>query len=451
MVEDNPKILIIADGNYPKQVDSVNYTDVLSGNISNIAEYDIVIIDLVRITPYKAQAIMETPELRKDCFHNLLWANHELILITDGRYKNIRTPKGDSHYNNILYYLPININLTQEYGNTVIVKDETLKDYHETHVGDQWNFYLKNPKEDLEIDSPQEIFSKSERENSTFFCELDKTIAINGFKKPISFSVIYGYNRSIRQRTSHATIHSYHTVTHTENSGCITFLQPPNKSESVEAAIKTLLTNYGIHIDTKAPKWVSKIKVPREDDKDREIEQLITEKQSIEKDITKGKEEKKNLTRFKKLLYESDDELVHIVWDTLEEIGFKVNRYDEHKEDGCIKEGSTVAILEVKGKGKTAARSDLRELDDWIKEYLEHEGREPLGLFIINHRRFVEPSKRDSPFPDDVKKYIKRSSSNISAMTSLQLFDIYCKVKDGRIKPKDIRKKIIENRGILKI
>jgi len=439
MVEAIPKILVIANGNYPKEVTSVSFIEASSGKIPNIAEYDIVIIDLVKVDSFKGEVIMESPQLSKKCIHNLLWAGHELILITDGNYQHIPTGKGGSYYTTILRHLPIQINLTTESGNIVIVKEEPYGEYHKIHVGNQWNYYLIPNQENLNIPdaSVKELFAKNEIRNSWFDCKLEKNLAINGFERPISFSVIYEKCDKITRRLI--------------NSGQITFLQPPNKTKSVESAIKTLLSNYGIHIETRAPIWVLERKVPGEGEKEKEIKKLKDDSLKIEKTLEIKEIEKKDLTRFKKLLYEKGDELRDIVWDALEDIGFKVNKYDDGKEDGAIENNSKDVVLEIKGHNKSCTTDDVRQLDDWIGDYTSRKGIEPSGLLIVNHYCLQEPSNRGEPFPSDVMRYVKARSTKISLMTTYQLFTIYCDVKNDKLEVKTIKKKIIENEGIFKL
>ncbi len=48
MTSERPKTLVIADGDYHKEVDSRSRSEALSRNIPNTAEYDIVILDNIR-------------------------------------------------------------------------------------------------------------------------------------------------------------------------------------------------------------------------------------------------------------------------------------------------------------------------------------------------------------------------------------------------------------------
>ncbi|MBU7028276.1 MAG: hypothetical protein HXS48_15195 [Theionarchaea archaeon] len=423
--EKKPKILVIAKGNYPEEVDSANYEEMTLECHPNIAEYDIVVLDLVNVDPSSARILTQAPAFDRKCIHNLLWAGHKLILITDG--ENF-VPLGERNRTNIFHHLPIQVHLTKETGNIVLLKKEFYEDYFRIHVGGQWNYYLDLEKDlSLHFDNIKALFS----ENHTNVCFKEKEIiATNGFGKPVSFSVKYGLNVG-------------------GVSGSIIFLQPPNESKSIESAIKTLLCNYGVHISTPAPAWTVDIEVPGEKEVQKKIEKLEKKKQMLEENIRNGEKERDEITCFKKLLYESGDELKDIVWKTLEEIGFNVNEYDKKKEDGSIEENGEITLLEIKGTIKSAATDHLRQLDDYVLDYLATEGKKPRGLLIINHYRLLEPDKRDEPFPEDTRRYIEIRSSELSAMTTMKLFDMYCRIKKGELSSKEARVEITESRGII--
>ena len=427
------KILVISEGNFPKEVESRTWEDVGKGTIPNIAEFDIVILNFVRMTPQKAGYIKDAPKFDIKTIHNLLWSGSELILITDGE---VDIPLDSSTWWDIHSILPVSIPFVKERGETILVEDEKYRDYYETHV-DHWNFYIKD--ECRFPDGAKNLLSERERVEYKFpLCQLSKIIARNGFDKPISFSIRYGYSYE-----------SENYISERHLSGPLTILQAPDKTESVESAIKTLLSHFGIHIKSKAPTWTNDFKIPGEEAVGREIKKLEAEKIRTEEKITCKEAEKEEITRYKKLLFEDGDELRNIVWDTLEQIGFKVNRHDEHKEDGSIQEGEEVAVLEIKGKGeRSLTTEDVRQLDDWIGDYSQREGKEPIGILIGNHYRLKKPESRDEPFPPDVLRYVNARSTKLSMITTLQLFELFCMIKDGKLDAGTIRKEIMSNKGV---
>ena len=427
-----PKILVISEGDFPKKVESRTWEDVGKGNIPNIAEFDIVILNFVRMTTQKAWDIKNAPKFDINSIHNLLWSGNELILITDGE---VLIPLAGSG-GNISYILPVLIPLEKERGETILVEDEKYSDYYE-HV-EYWNFYIKNEC-NFPNNKAEELLSEKEYrnyKNNLSMCQLSKVIARNGFDKPISFSIKYGF---IGDPPDHEIM---------KISGPLTILQAPDKTESVESAIKTLLSNYGVHIKSKAPTWTNDFKIPGEEVVGREIKQLEEDKIETEEKITSKEAEKEEITRYKELLFEDGDELRDIVWDTLDQIGFKVNRHDEYKEDGSIQEGKEVAVLEIKGREKSLTTGDVRQLDDWIGDYAQREGKEPIGILIGNHYRLKKPENRDDPFPPDVLRYVNARSTKLSMITTHQLFELFCMIKDGKLDADTVRKEIMSNKGV---
>jgi len=189
-VEENriPEILVISEGDFTKEVESITWEDVGNGNIPNIAEFDIVILNFVRMTPQKAGYIFkDAPKFDIKTIHNLLWSGSELILITDGA---VVIPLDSRSRWYIFSILPISIPFVKERGETILVEDEKYRGYYETHV-DHWNFYLKDECE-FQRDIAKKLLSGREYkkyENNRSMCQLSKVIARNGFDKPISFSI----------------------------------------------------------------------------------------------------------------------------------------------------------------------------------------------------------------------------------------------------------------------
>ena len=83
-----PKILVVAEGEYPSKVDSMNYTEISKEDGQNIAEYDVVIVDLTGMDLERAKTLQESPLFGMKRIHDHLWARHDLILILDKQYVN---------------------------------------------------------------------------------------------------------------------------------------------------------------------------------------------------------------------------------------------------------------------------------------------------------------------------------------------------------------------------
>jgi hypothetical protein len=156
------------------------------------------------------------------------------------------------------------------------------------------------------------------------------------------------------------------------------------------------------------------------------------------------------LTKFKKLLTENGYALEEIVWETLEELGATVKRPDEpNKEDGWFTDyKGRKAVLEIKGKIKSIATKDVRELEDWVSDGLE-KGDDYKGILLGNHFRGDPPENRKEPFPPDVIRFAEKRQQCI--VTTTQLFEAFKRVKAGEMKAEAIFDKLMETDGVCEL
>ncbi len=231
--------------------------------------------------------------------------------------------------------------------------------------------------------------------------------------------------------------------------GHIYFLPPATKIpiiDSIKIILKDIV-NFPIS-ESPSPDWVKNKKVPNEDNITKKIGDSQN-KINIEQDkISELQSELNNVTKFKKLLYAEDDELEQIVLETFKELKVKnIPLEKQNKEDGIIDTKYGKGILEIKKASKSASRKHTRELDDWVGDYIE-KGEEIKGILIINHYGDSPIKERKIPFPQDVIDHAKKVRKNpFCLLTTLELFNAYCKYKEGKIKSDEIIKKIFEADG----
>jgi len=114
------------------------------------------------------------------------------------------------------------------------------------------------------------------------------------------------------------------------------------------------------------------------------------------------------------------------------------------------------AIIEVKGKEGYANNEDIRELLQWWTEKLE-EDENVKGIFILNHFRKINPEdrkklckeklKEEDPFTKAAQKIAE--NNHFCLMTTYQLFQIYRKYLEKKIKKEDIIKLLKQTEGAL--
>lgn len=212
-----------------------------------------------------------------------------------------------------------------------------------------------------------------------------------------------------------------------------------------EESINTILSNYKIKKETPVPTWITSIDIPGI----AEFEEKI---KLIEKDIkTKEKERqekislKNKLERFKKLVYETDEELENVVKEALMLIGLKnVKNGQPGKDDLIFDFNDTkqfkMCAVEIKGVTGNVGLKDFRQLDHWVVDHLE-KSIPAKGLMVANTFRKIDLGKSEknrTTFSDFESFYKPRG---ICTLPTIVLLD-FCKAILGGFTP-DIKK--IEN------
>jgi len=127
-------------------------------------------------------------------------------------------------------------------------------------------------------------------------------------------------------------------------------------------------------------------------------------------------------------------------------LGFKVEQQGGRREDLILSYESREARVEIKGKTKGFSLRDLRQLGHYLEDAML-DGKEVKGIFVGNHFRSLNPSKRGDPFPLNVLEYAARRS--ISLVTSDSLYGAICGIRNGRIERSDIAESLFEGEGLV--
>jgi len=405
-----------------------------SEELPNIADFDVVLMDLVSLYSEIENNTIELDDLNYpniEAVANLVGSNGELIVIACPA-----THLEQGYCSKQLYWWsPIPIENRLERGSSIdLVKDTRFQEYIEQGIK-KWFYYLDLIKREAKIKSDSVDIER-------LWLEYDiEPIALNRYGRPIaaSFSLTAKRKKFFEKE-----------VRATQTSGPVTILPPPTEF-TIEEAIRLILAKlYGVALESVEPGWLRNYKVPGEDELEmgiRSSEQKIEEKKKKIKQKTKRL---KDLTKFKKLLTETGDALEEIVWDTLEELGATVERPDEpNKEDGWFTDyKGRKAVLEIKGKMKSIATKDVRELDDWVSDRLE-KGEEYKGILFGNHFRGDPLEKRGEAFPPDVIRFAEKKNQCI--VTTTQLFEAFKRVKTGKMKAETIFDKLMETNGVCEL
>lgn len=133
--------------------------------------------------------------------------------------------------------------------------------------------------------------------------------------------------------------------------------------------------------------------------------------------------------RYHKLLYEQGvDGLEPIVRQVLRELGATVDDpiKGENREDGLLEDPKgREAILEIKGRTKSLALADLRQLDQWVRDALySDDPKDRKGILIANMYCNVSIEQRKEPFPANCIDMAKQNKYCL--LTTRQLYYAIC-------------------------
>lgn len=181
----------------------------------------------------------------------------------------------------------------------------------------------------------------------------------------------------------------------TLSNGSVIFLPP---LETSEKSLNKIFEILGIHQQTPTPLWASDIKISGTSDIMKKLQKIDTEIKDKQQEKNKLNSYLEKLNNFRKLVYETDDELENIVQNALELLGLsKVQKGKPGKDDLLFNfsKNKTYSLcsVEVKGIGGSLKLRDLRQSNNWVEDQLEYNKIIAKGLVICNTFRNVELKK----------------------------------------------------------
>ncbi|MEM4202645.1 MAG: hypothetical protein QXS54_01110 [Candidatus Methanomethylicaceae archaeon] len=181
------------------------------------------------------------------------------------------------------------------------------------------------------------------------------------------------------------------------------------------------------------PEWVSRYTFPEE-------EELLKKREEIDQQLAA-------FTLRKELLYAYGDRLEKAVRFPLEKFGFVVERLpEEESADFILKvNDKEVAAVEVTGSTKHINVDKVRQLLDFIWNFVR-ERSEIKGILVANHFYEKPPEERGEPFTSDALKTAQ--NNDVCLVTTIELFNVLQKLEEGKVKPEEIRDKLLNTVGI---
>jgi len=399
------KILIIGARDFPK-VDCFRWDE---ENLPNIADYDIVILNVVSLLNYKARA--STQPKVKNGLEILLNSGGCLIAIgCPLKDVEVRTfPFGDKDIGSQSNYAwcPFQIGIKNESGDTVEFQDDTFKEYFK--YVKKWTYFFDLRDSNLSIDNSVN----------------------NRYGKLLAGTIV--------------------RITSKGRTGELVFLPCPTEISDIEAVNFILEKFFRVYQKTPPPDWTKLVEVPGLKTVQKNIETNLQKIKQLSKKNEKFRETESELISYRELLYETGTALEWVVRKVFTKLGFKP-KPPVYKEEYIIEYDKKVGIIECKGNEKSIKRDDFRQLFEQTKEY-ELVGKvEHKGILIGNAWRLKPLEERDKSgtpiFPkgkDGVTDIAARH--DIALVSTTDLFKTFCKFLEGRIEANGIMKKIFSAKG----
>jgi len=217
-----------------------------------------------------------------------------------------------------------------------------------------------------------------------------------------------------------------------------------NIKDGINAILKSICNQNEL-----PPDWISKIVIGSE----KEIFKKIN---SIEKDIASQKEEiailaeeKNNLDEYKKLIFSSGKNLEEIVEKSFAFLGVNIIfPAEKNKEDRLFVKSDASIPIEIRGKNSGLNEKDLNQLTSRFVDKPISEIFKTRGLFVLNHFREIEPSKRENPFNHNIVE--KAKAWQVCLISTNTIFELV-KNKISGEEVENLENKIFNTVGIFTI
>lgn len=221
------------------------------------------------------------------------------------------------------------------------------------------------------------------------------------------------------------------------------------EEETIEFVLRDLC---GVDVSAPEPEWVSQFVAPGQEAVDHEIAKLEARMQELREDHARNVEERAKVRKPLSLLYETGAPLEEAVRFVLEELGAEVETPGEDRanEDGWVSvqvgDEKFEGVLEIKGvKTKHFNLEGLRQLVEWIERGWTFREKTYTGIFVGNSSREDPPRRRVWPFnPNWVKQAEMRGYAGIR---SEDLYVLYVLDRTGRLERDQFWRDLFSTKG----
>ena len=409
----NKRILVLGSALHIRLVTAYTWDNLPSD--LNVADYDVVILNLIPLLNKELTCGLNLEVLPSwQQFARLLFSHSSEIIIIGVP----QTQPSFRQYEYLLEWLPLKPKFIYDSGEQIHDIEPEFAYYFQQVR--KWTFHVTDDlrKEPFILENFLPIVNP----RSNFLGIRIYPIAQTRFQKAIAFKLQF---QAVQVREQYSLDPESKTL---QESGYVIWLPPPTEISDYDAISLILQKRYGLQLEQTPPNWVKNYKLPQQIPIEEKIFHHEQEIKHLEKELAIAQQHLQNASRFRKLLYEQGVEgLEPIVREALRELGATVKDPppQENREDGRLTApNGQIGMLEIKGRTKSLALTDIRQLDQWVRDALIQENLESKGILIANMYCGCPPNLRDNPFPSNCINSAK--ITKICLMTTTQLFHALC-------------------------
>ncbi len=400
----NRRILILGSARHTRLVKAYEW-DSLPPKL-NVSDYDTVILNL---EPFQNREYANG--INVDLIP--VWSQFaRLIFSRESEIVAIGSPEfalGANPYLPPTWWLPVELTFVHETGQEIREVEAEFSFYFD--LVRSWSFYLEGVRP----------------KGSDFTKAYVATGAPGADSIRQSVSALAGtrFQRAIGFKISFVALDTRNSPFDSQvgESGDVFWLPAPTETSTVDGIDVILREKYGLRFEKTPPKWIGAFQLPAQ----LPLQEAVQEKESAIADLRKQLEADRlalaQTSRFLQLLYEQgEDVLEPVVRDALRGLGANVEDPGQKgREDGRLVDHlGRRGMLEVKGRSGSLRLSDVRELDNWVREAIANEKWQGKGLLIVNLQCDEDPRKRKDCIPPNCVEAAR--TFDIAIITTAQLF-----------------------------
>ena len=234
-----------------------------------------------------------------------------------------------------------------------------------------------------------------------------------------------------------------------EEDGSITRSERRAMDEALTDALLQLVTELRAQSgEYSLPKWAAAVHLPAEPEQRADLRQLQERLAKTQEAVDARRAAIGRLEERKLLFTGTGVALEHIVEEALQALGFDVEAGEPGRTDRHLSLGERRAVIEIKGKSKSAAEKDSAQLEKWVAGYHAEHEVQPKGFLLVNGWRELPLDERESKavFPDQMLEYA--AGRKHCLMTGLQLLCAWLDAEAHPDRAVEIAENVMNTEGV---